>query len=388
MNRKKSFEQQWQEAFQHQEITPSPHVWKKIAQRLSSPTFFFEKYSLETAAAIAILFIIGWYYWLNLGSPQKEGEKIDENAVLLNYPQDPTPNCTGMLEEYIVATSPEEPSSSPSKTTVVSKVKETAQRETTSSAPVSATLNPSSDVNTSIDKNQSPDNDILTEELPYRNAKLSVSPITVNFYPTYQHPTSLFPTETRKKTVLFGELLAGRIVFNPNFNTKRDYEQMLYELENRAVISGSFNSGENMVAFLRSVRKTQEMSPNIESSYVWGGNVGVNIGQRLHLQTGVLRKHFLVSSYSYAILWNLNRINITQLDFSTLDHLYKKDYRMESVVPYKIYYEYDFVSVPIQASYKVIDRKIDFSISTGISTEFFLENKIYAQRVAANTMHH
>lgn len=212
--------------------------------------------------------------------------------------------------------------------------------------------------------------------------------VVADFYPTAQHLAPIPPKKTASTVTFFGEIMAGRIAFNPNVSSKRDYEQMLHTLENRQVISGSFNSGENIVAFLRSAKKTQEMTPKLQESYTWGASVGATFYDRLRVQTGLIRKHFVVSSYSYAILWNVERIDITQLDFSTLDHLYRHDYRMESVLPYKIYHEYDFLSVPIQVSYKLLDRKIDFSVSTGISTEFFLENKIYTHRVAANSTRH
>jgi hypothetical protein len=110
------------------------------------------------------------------------------------------------------------------------------------------------------------------------------------------------------------------------------------------------------------------------SAYSVGMNVGKRIAKRWLLQGGVSYLNQAIGYTSnYAVVDVNNKVSASVADYSSINS-------SSSVValssPYEINSVNEFISIPVQAGYLLVDRKIGLQVNSGLSTDFFMQNTL------------
>jgi hypothetical protein len=116
-------------------------------------------------------------------------------------------------------------------------------------------------------------------------------------------------------------------------------------------------------------------------AYSVGVSVGANLSDRWVLQGGV---NYLTQSSDYTannvIVPDNNQMGIQAESINAYNDPKLADGSSQSRVaqtfPYNVNNNVQFVSVPVQAGYMVINKKFGFQVNAGISTDLFLQNTI------------
>jgi len=109
-------------------------------------------------------------------------------------------------------------------------------------------------------------------------------------------------------------------------------------------------------------------SPVVGSSYSFGMLAGMRVAKRVVLQSGI---QYLSQSINSTT--NISSPNSLDQVASSLNST-PSNYATTS--PYAISSASEFVSVPLQAGYLFVDRKMGLQLNTGVSTEFFIRNTL------------
>jgi len=109
-------------------------------------------------------------------------------------------------------------------------------------------------------------------------------------------------------------------------------------------------------------------SPVVGSSYSFGMLAGMRVAKRVVLQSGIQYLNQSINSTS-----NISSANSLAPVASSL---YNTTSNYPTSNPYSINSANEFVSVPVQAGYLFIDRKMGLQLNTGVSTDFFIRNTL------------
>ncbi len=134
--------------------------------------------------------------------------------------------------------------------------------------------------------------------------------------------------------------------------------------------SVAFASQNGSPSFLNS---SANNSASKGSAYSVGINMGKRISDRWVLQGGV---NYLNQEIGY-------NSNVATLDRNNQAKAYSADYALQEAAsnlaitnPYEINNVNEFVSIPMQAGYLLIDRKVGVQINSGLATDVFLQNTL------------
>jgi len=109
-------------------------------------------------------------------------------------------------------------------------------------------------------------------------------------------------------------------------------------------------------------------APVIGSSYSFGMLAGMRVAKRVVLQSGIQYLNQSINSNT-----NIGSSNSLAPVASSL---YSTTPNYPTTNPYSINSANEFVSVPVQAGYLFIDRKVGLQLNTGVSTDFFIRNTL------------
>lgn len=153
--------------------------------------------------------------------------------------------------------------------------------------------------------------------------------------------------------------------------------------------AGAFDGGNTTVAqpSASSLMSTSSATVNNEASasgvsYSLGLNLGTKLSDKWVLQGGV---NYLTQNSSYGATSVIGSPNSgTFLPASTngltgLADAEKEDAKVVSTAPYNVNNSLRFLSVPLQAGYLLVDKKVGFQLNAGLSTDLFLRNSKTAE---------
>jgi len=111
-------------------------------------------------------------------------------------------------------------------------------------------------------------------------------------------------------------------------------------------------------------------------SYSVGVNVGTRLGRRWVLQGGV---NYLTQTSDYtastAIASDFSSFRpASSNEYANIRTAESGDARLVSTAPYTVDNNLRFLSIPLQAGYMVVDRKIGVQLNAGFATDVFLQN--------------
>jgi hypothetical protein len=138
--------------------------------------------------------------------------------------------------------------------------------------------------------------------------------------------------------------------------------------------AGSFNPNATNATFMQSSfgsSSAYASNATSGSSYSLGVQVGGRITNRLVLLGGVA---YLTQNASYTS--NIASLEATTMKASLNDLAYNGSTQAVTTSPYDVNSNLQYISLPVQAGYVLVDRKFALQLNGGVATDFFLLNTL------------
>jgi hypothetical protein len=141
--------------------------------------------------------------------------------------------------------------------------------------------------------------------------------------------------------------------------------------------AGSYNPGNGSQSLASSSLANQNLMDSkpqsMGTAYSMGLTVGKKIGERWVMQTGINYMNQMLSYTSnFASYDASNRLTARIADYAGTTPL-------TMTQPYKVNNNLEFVSVPVQAGFLIINRKVGLQFNAGFASDIFLRNTLQDQ---------
>ncbi|MCK6618674.1 MAG: PorT family protein [Cyclobacteriaceae bacterium] len=152
-------------------------------------------------------------------------------------------------------------------------------------------------------------------------------------------------------------------------DTKNDKRQQHERLWTSVGLgAGTFNPNTSTAATTSSFNATGNSSAGM--SYSFGAGVGGRLSNRFVLQGGIT---YLSQNASYtSSSFTLEAATAV----ASLDDYIDRQSNLVATSPYEVISNLQFVSVPVQAGYLIVDRDFAVQLNGGIATDFFIQNTL------------
>jgi hypothetical protein len=378
---KEKFSEDWKEAFEDAGVSPSESVWSSIDIKLESEKMKRRVVYYQRLAAASVLFAILLGVWgVQYFSKDKKSLASTEKI-----------NTKGNLEKS-------------STSTPTSK----------NDAPAG---NENKSMEGSIKKLNSYNNENqITEDFPNTKSILSESEATAYTKQSNQISKDQWIAQLKENSIeptdnLFSQLssfLSPQLGSNelPLEKKKRELKQMLFESlaelpnssKNEKTRSegiwlalgggaGSYNPGTgsgqtatNTLTSSNAYQNLQSKSASTGSAYSMGITVGKKIADRWVMQTGINYMNQTLaytSNFATYTASNETKPSLTEYADRSSSLAIPQPYVVTQL--YKINSSMEFVSIPLQAGYLLLDRKFGIQLNAGVATDFFLRNTLQDQ---------
>lgn len=372
---KGKFEDAWQKAFSNAENAPSEDVWAGVEQSLNKVETITMKrrvvfYQRLAAASILFALILGGLstYYISNPTDGQEMNLTQENSTKLSDGNQPIINGAST------------PSSSEGDEKTLSEVDSKIEsadgsllKENTSDK---ATDFISNLFNQPDDRNIVKDSDAHQDFMRQRVARN---------YPTL---LSMIPEASIKlkgrmnEVTIVRKLPAMPSSFMKSKESKQAAENLWASLgasTGNYSPSSDFNSSASSVYYqnsgnLNGAQSVYSTTASKGSVFSVGMNLGKRISKKWLVQGGV---SYLNQAIGYTSNFAVVGANNTALA-SVADYANAKSF--SSVIapsaPYQINSVNEFISVPVQAGYLLVDRKLGLQLNSGISSDIFMQNTL------------
>jgi len=379
------FEQSWKEVFEGTELSPTDSVWANINRDLTAAEGETMKKRIvlyQRIAAASVLFALligsfGVYRWREDNSQvaqnkifEKSLPSLSERDILdeKNHPANSTLTDKDKLSLVNKRIESNKEIASAKSTSILNSNSAKLNLKNSAITKSDRSLNEKStrqNLNQHIASgNESADNKKFNSSLREKSAeiafvdlgelellpipKIKEGPKMVEIIRILPAIPGVFMVHNEKKTVheqVWASVTAAAGSYNPNTSSYSNYS------------ASQSNSGSSS-------------SPVVGSSYSFGMLAGVRVARRVVLQSGIQYLNQSINSTSN--ISSPNSLDQVASLFAT-----KSSSSSNSTTnPYAINSANEFVSVPVQAGYLFIDRKMGLQLNTGVSTEFFLRNTL------------
>jgi hypothetical protein len=196
---------------------------------------------------------------------------------------------------------------------------------------------------------------ISSEELPTVEIRLTGEPTrTVAQTKRFKDPTVASKKEQKDNRGWWASVGGAAGNYNPNTSVSTIFSQ--------AQLAGVPSSSST-------VPNSSEASTGTAFSY--GVNLGKKVAKRWVIVTGV---NYLNQSIGY-------NSNVASLDANNRAQAFVADLNANSsnlttITPYKINSSNEFLSIPLQAGFILLDKKIGLQLNAGVSSDFFMKNTL------------
>jgi len=370
---RQKFDDAWQDAFQQAEQTPSAEVWSALDHHLTqaeggkmkSRVIFYQR-----LAAAAILFALALgaltTYYVSEQIDNVPGEVVSsqkaENPVANIESKDLANNS--FEEQKIIDTN--QKSSNSESSTVVNSLK--PQDNTVAIAGQQVGLPDSSKVILSKEQN--------TDRFSGQNYNPGLSFLSIADLPS---PEIALVGKVREVTIIRKLPSMPASFMAESKRNKRTDEDLWASIGAAAGnYSPQVNTGSVSYAAASGGSSFDNSAASSSDSRGSAYSVGVNLGKRLSdrwiLQGGI---NYLNQAIDY-------NSNIASLQSNNQAKAFVAAYAVQeqntnSVLvtsPYEINSVSEFISVPVQAGYLIIDRKVGLQLNSGLATDIFLQNTL------------
>ncbi len=374
---KGKFEDAWHKAFENAEQTPSEDVWAGVEQGLNkSETLVMRRrvvfYQRLAAASILFALLLGGlsaYYITDLVHQQ------ENNLVQKDLDSSPRGGREG------------ENTTSPNATNGIknnSNTNEVAENNSNANMSEVKSYNSSTglvanyehqDINKSKEENITPGSQLNMQKISDRN----VYPTVISLIP---EPLVVLNGKM-KQVIIVRKLPAIPADFMTSKKDQPTAESLWASL---GASTGNYSPTASLAS--GSASKSYAQSPtgltNSQGAYSTTASrgtsfsVGMNLGKRISkrwlLQGGVTYLNQAIGYTSnYAVVDANNNVLASVADYSSINS-FSSMIAVSS--PYEINSVNEYISVPVQVGYLLIDRKIGLQLNSGLSTDFFMQNTL------------
>jgi hypothetical protein len=371
----KSFEGQVRQAFAGAELVPGERVWSGLELYLDEPVLAARKISFYKWLAAACLLLAAFSTGLNVYLLRQEGAVADQEAA-----------SAGVNAEAGQAASelPVIADMEPDPVVVQSEPDEREMRSVPSDKDrlvASADDNrPRRTLNLGLTEAEIEKSEVRSQKLEF-NPSLP-DPLETSIedqVPSIQDPTSGIENPSPEQLTTTND----QLITQPKEEKKRSKDRRSSD-NSRLFASLGFGAGSyNPYTTLNSA---QALSPspsnqmgsgsllNTGSSYNAGFNIGTKVSDRFVLIGGV---SYLNQSTSFTSeVAQESAVTGVYRASSFADATVDKTANLVQTSAYDVSSTLEYISVPLQAGYLIVDRKFGWQMNGGLSTDFFLRNTL------------
>ena len=436
---KRSYEEQWQQAFEKAEMPPSPDIWKNIDQQLTAQEggkykrgFFFYR----AVAAVLLLCIagLGWFVIEQQSETANIAQQKDRATTETSTSE--SGNAAGKTEhESALAQREPSPAQSAEKEQLPEEtLSEGLDQENSSVAGDHAAGRPlatideprSSDTESGNAAqvysaardatNQSTSKTLIfpNEEVSRDGAELHPSNHRVGrlavlspdalalappawadsikqlyYVPQYRDEES--PNRDTRDMKFFAGISMAPSYFDPNFQSPgRGNMEMMVNAPNEYSLDAKSLQDFQQSSIANNVQSTviQEGLENQSTlSLSYGFDVGLALGEHWSLESGLDYQNFQTNTqtnYTVVDLQTGDRYPLVASNALQSRATYANTTPMSA--PEEVASNFQFVSVPLRVGYNVQFSKVTLSVSPGVAANFFLGNEISSDRYSSATI--
>ena len=377
------FEQNWKEVFEGAEFTPPNSVWLNINRELAAAEGETMKKRIvfyQRVAAASVLFALligsfGIYRW------NESKDQVAQNKILEN-----TLPSVDSEKDFV--------DNKDARTTASSSDKEKLSLESgRAKSNNEVTAKSPAQLNSNVSKLNSRNSSAIKNDrtLDEKSIKPNVNgPIDFVNESTNNKKFSAHQDENDMAFVDLGELellpvpeikegpkvveiirilpaIPGAFMIHKE---KKTVHEQLWASVSAATGSYSPNTTSYSNFSANQLGSSTNSSPVVGSSYSFGMLAGMRVTRKVVLQSGIQYLNQSINSSS-----NISSpASLDQVALSLASKSPVSNYSTTS--PYTINSANEFVSVPVQAGYLFVDRKMALQLNTGVSTDFFLRNTL------------
>ncbi len=386
---RQKFEESWKSAFEGAEMTPSDSVWNSIelglageeSARMKKRLLFYQRLA---AATVGIALLTGFYAFYLSSDTKPQLAQGPKQEVIPSHPtNEPNTSAIDVQEkksqnEPIVnrlsATSSRSPSQAGVPTIAKAEALGNTRRQqsgrfakyqlkntagiTPASIPNLESTLPATFSRDSMQVEESMASSVASTDT--RRADQLEETVVVEAVPTSDLPEQIIDTKDRKRMSEGFWLALGGAAgnFTPNSAAQPG-----------AALQATGLGKNSLDAFASPAPKSSPAK--VGYAYTVGLAVGKKLG-RVVLQTGLnLVKQEIEYTSNYASLSTSNSASATVFEYSTPQSL-----RLQLTSDYTVASSMEIVSIPVQAGYLIIDRKLGWQMNAGVSSDFFLRNTL------------
>jgi hypothetical protein len=140
------------------------------------------------------------------------------------------------------------------------------------------------------------------------------------------------------------------------------------------VSAGSFNPNMTTPSAVKAFGGTSN-NPESGASYTLGVQVGGRLSRRLILQGGLsyLSQNASYTSSAVSVQANASRASLNEFADNSVD--------VVAASPYDVNSNLQYLSVPVQVGYILLDKSFGIQVNGGLATDFFIQNTLEPQAV-------
>lgn len=407
MEKQDRFEDQWKDAFEHAELTPDKSVWSGIRAEMANQTA--DKYKRSAIyfrwlAAASVTILIGVvaassYYYFNQekqlvgdeGSITKneisdQNNSNDQNIISNRSGNDDLANIWESSEIEKSQTDPEDLVDNKNQNIASVEIEDTGTKISNSYPENSASsieektglpvFNSHIEGNaiSVVDNGENVEHVALFNHEKKPRLRDQLDPLGYSLLtgvPEDDVYLQMIPIldhlNLRKNKSHYKDLWAGLSFGGGNFDPNMSFDQP-------NVSSVAFEA-QGLDAFSNTVANVQMEEQTPAFSIGLGFDVGTKLSPKIVLQSGITYQRYSSESISS---FELQNTVSGQNDAFLLaaDRSLESSQNVNYTSTYQVNNEFEYLSVPIEMGYLLVDRKFGFLLSSGMATDFFMKNTI------------
>ncbi|HLZ16719.1 MAG TPA: hypothetical protein VKQ08_06755, partial [Cyclobacteriaceae bacterium] len=371
------FDESWKEVFEGAEVSPSDSVWVNIDRDLANAEGEFMRrrvalYRRIAAASILFALLVGAfevYRWNENANPVARNKSLRDE---LRSRSDQRKTANGSN------TAPSSDLSSPGQSEKADPAKADASVSFNKSGihPHQTNLNQPGQIHRDAG-NFAPGMNQIAGTIPERDRgdRKVKSPLTDQRFfeialDDVDRPGRLPLPEISEGPVMT-EILRKLPAISGAFMEHKDKKVMHEQVwASVTAAAGGYNPNSNSSynSTLGSQASASGSTVPVGSSYSFGVLAGMRVADRVVLQSGVQYMNQSIGSSS-----NISTLGSLS---SLVKYSSSPSIAYTTTSPYDIVSANEFVSVPLQAGYLILDKRVGFQLNSGVSTDFFIRNTL------------
>lgn len=375
---KQKFEEAWSKAFQQAEQTPTENVWMGVESNLNYSekalmkrrVIFYQRLAASTILFALVMAGITTFYLSDFSQPKNLSlQSGGKSELKQNINEEPTNTSSQLSFE-----------TNDSILTEDKVIKENIRSSNT--LVVKDGSKSSSQIITDLSNSL-----ISQEDLPESSDRISRN---IQIYPAHLSDLIASPEVIVKSSLrdvtLVRKLPAMPAVFMASRESNRKVNESVWASIGAAAGNytnsiSSFGSATGQSSYLTQNgttvglnRASSSTSSSKGSAFSFGMNFGKRISRKWLMQGGV---SYLTQSIGYTS--NFATISSSNQPYAAVADYTSKNFAQSTIQlsnPYQINSLNEFISVPIQAGYIIVDNKFGLQLNSGLSTDFFIQNTL------------